>query len=109
MSVIRIDSLPFSSIAHELVGSDHGAGVCLIFVDAPPGKVVGLHRHPYEEIIVVRSGRAAFTVGDKQLEARAGEVVIVPAGVAHAFATAGDEPLRQLDIHVSPSFSTEWL
>jgi mannose-6-phosphate isomerase-like protein (cupin superfamily) len=109
MPVISIDSLPFSVIAHELVGADHGAGVCLIFVDAPPGKVVRLHTHPYEEILVIQAGRGSFTVGDETVEAGAGEVVIVPAGVPHGFANTGDEPLRQLDIHVSPSFSTEWL
>ena len=36
-------------------------------------------------------------------------VLVAPAGVAHKFVNSGDGPLRQVDIHVSPSFSTEWL
>ena len=109
MSVISIDQLPFSVIAHELVGSEHGAGVCLIFVEAPPGKVVALHSHPYEELLIVQEGRGVFTIGDEELEAGAGEIVIVPAGVVHGFANRGDVPLNQLDIHVSPSFRTDWV
>ena len=35
--------------------------------------------------------------------------MIAPAGAAHRFVNTGDGPLKQIDIHVSPSFSTEWL
>ena len=38
-----------------------------------------------------------------------GELVIVPAGVPHGFKNTGEGVLKQIDIHVSPSFSTEWL
>jgi hypothetical protein len=33
----------------------------------------------------------------------------VGAGVPHGFKNTGDGVLKQVDIHVSPSFSTEWL
>ena len=39
----------------------------------------------------------------------AGEIAIVPPDTPHRFVNSGDGPLRQIDIHVSPSFSTEWL
>ena len=109
MTVIRQDALPFSRIAHELIGSEHDAGDCLLFVDAPPGDGPGLHRHPYEEIFIIQEGRCVFEVDGEQFEAAAGEVVIAPAGAAHRFTNTGDGPLRQIDIHVSPDFSTEWL
>jgi hypothetical protein len=38
MTVIRIEDLPFSAIAHELVGADHGVGITCLIVDAPPGR-----------------------------------------------------------------------
>jgi len=47
--------------------------------------------------------------GAETLEVGPGELVVVPAGVPHGFTNTGDGPLRQVDIHVSPSFSTEWL
>ena len=108
--VVALDALPATATARELVGADHGgAGVCLTFVDAPPGHGPSLHRHPYEEVFVVQEGEATFTADGEERVVRAGEVVIVPAGVAHGFVNSGDGPLRQLDIHVSESFDTEWL
>jgi mannose-6-phosphate isomerase-like protein (cupin superfamily) len=109
MTVLNQESLPFSRIARELVGADHGAGVCLLFVDARPGDGPSLHRHPYEEIFIIQEGRCTFVVGDDELEAGAGDIVIAPAGVPHRFVNTGDGPLKQIDIHVSPQFSTEWL
>jgi mannose-6-phosphate isomerase-like protein (cupin superfamily) len=108
--VVGLDELPATATARELGGADHGgAGVCLIFVDAPRGNGPSLHRHPYEEIFVVKEGEARFTADGEERVVRAGEVVIVPAGVAHGFVNSGGGPLRQLDIHVSPRFDTEWL
>ena len=109
MPVISQDSLPPTRIARELVGRDHGAGVCLIFVDAPPGDGPGLHKHPYEEVFVIQEGRCTFHVGDDEFDAGAGEIVVAPADVPHRFANTGEGPLRQIDIHVSPHFVTEWL
>jgi mannose-6-phosphate isomerase-like protein (cupin superfamily) len=108
--VIKQDELPFSEIAREFVGDDHGgAGICVIFIDAEPGRGPRLHKHPYEEVFITQEGQATMTVGDEHYEVSGGEIVIVPAGEPHKFVNSGDGPLRQIDIHVSPSFSTEWL
>jgi mannose-6-phosphate isomerase-like protein (cupin superfamily) len=80
----------------------------LIVVDAPPDGPK-LHRHPYEEVFVVQEGSATFTVGEDVIEARGGQVVVVPAGVAHKFVNSGAGRLRQVDIHASDHFVTEWL
>lgn len=110
VQVFRQEELPLRDIARELVGDDHGGvGVCVIFVDAPPGGGPGLHKHPYEEIFIVQEGEATFIAGEEEQRARAGDIVIVPADTPHAFTNSGDGPLRQIDIHVSPRFSTEWL
>ena len=109
MSVIKLDSLPLSTIARELEGHLHGAGVCLIFVDAPPGGGPGLHTHPYEEVFIVQEGTCTFTVGDEAIPAGPGDILVVPAEVPHAFVNDGDGPLKQIDIHVSPRFDTTWL
>ena len=108
--VVRQDQLPLSNIARELVGADHGGlGACIIFVDAPPGGGPSPHTHPYEEVLIVLDGEATVMAGERELVARSGDVVIVPADTPHAFANTGDRPLRQIDIHLSPSFSTTWL
>jgi len=110
MDVIAIADLPFSRIANELVGDDHGGlGISLLLIDAPPGGGPSMHRHDYAEVFIVQEGEALFSAGDEQRTVRAGELVIVPAGTPHAFRNVGDGPLRQVDIHLSPRFATEWL
>ena len=93
----------------EFQGYHLGAGVSFIVVDAPPGGGPKLHRHPYEEVFIVQEGVATFTVGDEQIEVQGGQVVVVPAGVAHKFVNSGEERLRQVDIHASERFVSEWL
>ena len=107
--MVKRENLPWSEVAHELVGADFGAGVCVIFVDAPPGGGPAVHKHPYEELFITLEGSAIFTAGDEQFEAGPGDVVIVPAGTPHSFKNSGDGQLRQVDIHVSATFQTEWL
>jgi quercetin dioxygenase-like cupin family protein len=86
-----------------------GANVCLIFIDLEPGDGPRLHRHPYEEIFILIEGRATFTIGSNTVEASAGQVLIAKPGVAHKFVNSGDGTLRQIDIHASDRFVTEWL
>ena len=110
MPVIKQSELPWSNIAQELIGDDHGGiALCIIFVDAEPGRGPSLHKHPYDEVLIIQEGRASATVGDEKLEIEAGDVVLIPANTPHAFTNTGDGNLRQIDIHASPRFSTEWL
>jgi mannose-6-phosphate isomerase-like protein (cupin superfamily) len=108
-TVITRDQLPRSEIASELVGSDHGLDVTLLFIDAEPGQGPALHRHPYDEVHMVLEGQAIYTVGDEQVEARAGDTVVAHGGEPHKFKVSGTGPFREISIHMSPSFSTEWL
>ena len=54
-------------------------------------------------------GSVTFTAGDEVAEARGGQVVLVPAGVPHRFVNSGAGRLKQIDIHASGRFITEWL
>jgi mannose-6-phosphate isomerase-like protein (cupin superfamily) len=110
MAVINLEELPYSGSSHELEGYLYGdVPASLIFFDGPPGSGPKLHRHPYAEIFVVQEGHATFTVGDATTEASAGQILIAPAGVPHKFVNSGNGPLRQIDIHTSDHFVTEWL
>ena len=95
--------------ANEFQGHHHDADISFIVVDAPPGTGPKLHRHPYEEVFVVQEGTATFTAGDETIEVVGGRVVVVPAGVPHKFVNSGAGRLRQVDIHASGRFVTEWL
>jgi mannose-6-phosphate isomerase-like protein (cupin superfamily) len=81
----------------------------VIFVDAGPGEGPSVHTHPYEEILVVLEGEATLLPEDDGRVVGAGDVVIVRPGEPHGFVSSGAGPLRQIDIHVSPQFATEWL
>ena len=95
--------------ANEVQGHNHNATVSIIVIDAPPGSGPKLHRHPYEEVFVIQQGSVTFTAGDETIEATGGQVVVVPAGAAHKFTNSGTGRLRQVDMHASERFVTEWL
>jgi mannose-6-phosphate isomerase-like protein (cupin superfamily) len=106
--VIHPSSGPREGSPH-FEGRDHEAGLSIILVDAATGEGPRLHQHDYEEVFVVHAGTVTLRVGDAQVDAHPGEVVVVPAGTPHGFVSSGDERLRMTSIHHSPEFVTEWL
>ncbi len=110
MHVVRQEQLPSEGMSHEFIGDNHGGmGISFILVNAAPGQGPRLHKHPYEEIIIVQDGQARCVIGDEEREVRAGDIAVIPAGTPHRFVNIGDGPLRQTDIHASSHFVTEWL
>ena len=108
--VLKTEDLPRDVISRDFVGEQHGGvGACVLFVDAKPGDGPRLHRHPYVEILIVIEGTSTFFDGESRREVRAGELVVVDAGQPHGFVNSGESLLRQIDIHLSPRFVTEWL
>lgn len=110
ITYLRSEELPRDVITHDFVGERFGGvGACVLFVDAQPGQGPRLHRHTYVEILIVLEGTATFRDGVSTREVKAGEFAVVDAGQAHAFVNSGDGPLRQIDVHLSSHFETEWL
>ena len=88
-----IDLHGFSDDA--IVGPEHGATRIFIWcTTAVAGHVVGLHYHQGEEISRVLYGRLRFRVGDEVREVGAGEVVIIPPGVDHAYRVLEDAAIE---------------
>jgi mannose-6-phosphate isomerase-like protein (cupin superfamily) len=109
-TVLNRDDLPYDGNTYEFQGFQHqDTNVSFIWVDMPPGGTIRLHKHPYEEIFIIQEGMATFTVGSVTLDARAGQVIIVPAEVPHKFMNLSDGQLKQIDIHVNKRFITDWL
>lgn len=107
---LRQSELPASNFSRELVGDEFGGvPACVIFVDAEPGRGPRLHKHPYAELFFVLEGEGTFSDGNEERVAGPGEVVIVPPDQPHAFVNSGEGRLRQIDVHLSPRFETEWL
>jgi len=109
-TILYRDELRNIGNAYEFEGYRYGdTNLSFIWVDMPSGDGVRLHKHSYQEIFIIQEGLATFTVGSTTLEAQAGQIVIVPPDTPHKFVNTGEKRLRQIDIHQSPQFITEWL
>jgi quercetin dioxygenase-like cupin family protein len=109
VKIVRIGTLPDSGSSHRFDGADHGAPVSFFMIHSEPGDGPELHRHPYAETFVIEEGQATFTVGEETIEAKAGEIVVAPAGIPHAFVNSGSSLLRSVNIHPVAEMETVWL
>jgi quercetin dioxygenase-like cupin family protein len=87
---------------NEIEGYTVGSDSSVIVVNLPPGKGPALHRHPYSETLL-------FQIDDKEIEASAGSLVVIPANAIHGFKSLGPGRLKQVDIHASDRFVTDWV
>ncbi|GHB43080.1 mannose-6-phosphate isomerase [Pseudovibrio japonicus] len=86
-------------------GKDIGTQVTVLFFSSDRiGAGPPLHVHKYDEVFIVRTGRAEFTVGDDKFIAEKGAVIFGPANIPHKFENVGPGPLETTDIHLSDHF-----
>lgn len=105
---IKQADLPFRGSSHSFVGADHGGvGISAFLFNGLPGSGPGPHRHPYDEVQFIQQGRGLWNVEGEEFEAGAGDVLVIKAGEIHSFQCIGEEPLVQLDVHLSPRFIQE--
>lgn len=105
LNVIRqVELRPGASRTVRFEGQEHGSQISFFLVDNDPGQGPGLHVHPYTETWIVRAGEVEFTVGVEKIRARAGDIVVAPAGVPHKFLNVGSGRLEAVCIHASDTF-----
>ena len=112
MSIVFLNQagLRESNYSRELVGDEIGGiAASVIFVDAEPGQGPQLHKHAYAELFFVLEGEATFSDGRERRVVGPGGVVVVPPAQPHGFVNSGRGRLRQIDVHLSGRFVTEWL
>src|SRR5680860_863157 len=86
-------------------GKDIGTGVTVLFYATEEvGKGPTWHVHPYDEIFIMRQGRAIFTIGDEKFEAEAGDILLGPANIPHKYTNLGPGVLESTDIHLSDTW-----
>ena len=89
----------------KIEGKDIGTKVTILFFstdkigDGPP-----LHTHEYDELFLIGSGSAQFTVGEQTFIAEKGDVVYGPANIPHKFENLGPDTFQTTDIHLSDHF-----
>ena len=83
-------------------GADMGTNVTILFyTTGEVGEGPRWHVHPYDEVFIVRRGKALFTIGDKIIEATEGDILLGPAGIPHKYHNIGPGTLETTDIHLS--------
>jgi mannose-6-phosphate isomerase-like protein (cupin superfamily) len=83
-------------------GEDYGSGVSFFLVNNLPGDGPDLHKHPYSETWIVRSGRGRFTADGEDIDAEPGDIIVVGPETPHKFKNIGEERLDVICIHASP-------
>ena len=109
-NVIRageIQRSPGGTLTFE--GESYGSGVSFFLVHNEPGAGPDLHRHPYPETWIVRSGQARVTADGEELEAGPGDILVVGPETPHKFTNVGSERLDIVCIHASPRIIQEEL
>ena len=107
-SLIRADEQqrsPRGTVTFE--GEPHGSDVSMFLVNNEPGEGPDLHRHPYSETWIVRSGRARFTADGEDLEAGPGDILVVGPNTPHKFVNLGPGRLDLVCVHDSPRIIQE--
>ncbi len=79
-------------IASRVIAKNGGGTVTLFAFDA--GQALSEHTAPFDALVVVLDGTFVLTIGGAPVEATAGMVVRMPAGVPHA--VDATEPSRML-------------
>lgn len=83
-------------------GQSYDSGVSFFLVNNLPGMGPGLHKHPYSETWIVRSGKAHFTADGQEIEAGPGDILVVGPETPHKFKNIGTDRLDIICIHASP-------
>jgi mannose-6-phosphate isomerase-like protein (cupin superfamily) len=109
-AVLRSGELPPSpggTVKFE--GEAYGSEISFFLVNNQPGTGPDLHRHPYSETWIVRTGTARITAGSEEIEAGPGDIIVVGAATPHKFKNIGADRLDIICIHASPTMITDWL
>lgn len=90
-------------------GEMGGTNVSLIFTEQTEAGIgPRLHSHDYDEVQIVRRGKAMIQVGDEELEAEEGDIMVIPAGTPHLVRTL--DPLSVVvSVHLSGRMAANWL
>lgn len=108
VTIIRSGEIPPSpggTVKFE--GEMYGSGISFFHVNCLPGEGPVLHRHPYAETWIMRSGKAHMTADDAEIDAGPGDILVVTANTPHKFKNTGMGRLEIICIHNSPKIIQE--
>lgn len=75
----------------------------VVIMSVNPGEDIGLEVHPKEDqVLYLVSGQGKVLLNGQASDFKAGDCVLVPAGVEHNFTTVGDEPMKIITTYSPP-------
>ena len=74
-----------------------GEKMMLSFVELEPHSMVAEHSHPHEQVGMVLSGKAIFTIGTEEKTLQEGDMYRIPGNIKHKVVVL-DQPVKALDI-----------
>lgn len=93
-----------AGVSAETTGAE---GICLMLLTIQPGDRAKAHLHEnHETAIYVISGKSVMWYGERlenRVEANAGDMVYIPAGVPHLPANVSDEPCVAVIARTDPN------
>jgi quercetin dioxygenase-like cupin family protein len=89
----------------RLIAAEEGRVIrTCAYIRTPPGQGsrAGLHRHDFEQLYYVIDGTLTLEIDGEVLEAPAGSLLVIPAGVEHRNSNRTDRDVTQLMIESRP-------
>jgi len=94
-------------IEYTAIAEDNGGEVVRFNWRSVPGGSISEHLHPdQEERFTIVAGEAHFTIAGKQTTAKAGETIVVPAGVRHSEGNLGSVEIAGV-VELRPALRTK--
>lgn len=85
------------SLFEQLLTGVQSGGFGVSLVTQPPGIATPLHRHTHEdEAFYLLDGTMTYRAGEETYHLGTGDLIWLPRGMAHAFRTTGERPVRFL-------------
>jgi quercetin dioxygenase-like cupin family protein len=89
--------------------ADPDANLAVIAEQIGVGDAIPLHRHTIDEVVFYLSGEIDVRLGDENHAVRAGDILVIPAGVAHAQRNTGDSIAEIRAVFPSSRLDIEYL
>ncbi len=100
----RTDGGSFRLVQREQLGLGE---VSIGISENPPGIDGFEHRHSCGEVFVVYEGCGVYTIGETEIVAEPGDMVIIPPNTWHSFRPCGDDALRHVAVYDSGTVDIE--
>ena len=88
---------------------DPDANMAVIAEQIGVGEAIPLHRHTIDEVVFYLSGDVEVRLDDEIHAVRAGDILVIPAGVAHGQRNTGDSIAEIRAVFPSTRLDVEYL